>query len=494
MAKSRKRRLANRRAKAKKIIRESSHREAERKASSSAAAKAKKAVPKTTAVKAEKVEAKVTKPVTKVEKPVAAKAKKTVSKAAASRIKKTAAKPVKATAKKVAKKRATPKVKKLSDKVTFKHGATIKNRMVQPPMLTNSGNKGAVSEDTLAYWRARSDSAGLMISEYCYVSENGGPAMTWADNRTQLAVYDDKFLPGLKKLAKTMKSHGNKALLQIVHTGGQANYRAHLGLPVYGPTTENYSFLPYGVEGFTTEQIDQVVKDFGAATRRAIKAGFDGVEIHGANHYLIQQFFSRYFNKRSDKYGKRDAFALAVTREVMRVVRKYAPKNFIVGYRISPEEINPDNVGYTWHDSTKLVGELTKKYDLDYIHLSMPSYKAKPKDSKKTFAELFRPYLGKGTKLIIVGNVMTAQDARDALKYTDLVAAGRAQLIDGNFAKKVVSGRGRILHKMSDQQEIQQKMTPGLREVFNQETRRPDWKARVYDNLDYSNAVEVHPF
>ncbi len=384
--------------------------------------------------------------------------------------------------------------KSLADKVTFRHGATIKNRMVQPPMLTSSGNKGMVTNDTLAYWRARSNSAGLMITEYNYVSENGGPAMTWADDRTQLAVYDNKFLPGLKKLAKIMKSHGNKAILQIAHTGREANYRAHLGLPVYGPTTANYDFLPYGVEGFTTEQIDQVVKDFGTATKRAIKAGFDGVEIHGANHYLIQQFFSRFSNKRSDKYGKRDEFALDVTAEVMKVVKKYAPKDFIVGYRISPEEINEGNVGYTWHDSTKLIGELNKKFDLDYVHLSMPEYDQKPKDSDKTFAELFRPYLDKKTKLIIVGNVMTAKAARDALKYTDLVAAGRAQLIDANFAHKLVYGDARhIIHKLTEKQEAEQKLTPGLREILDKKTLRPDFTRKMKD-LDYSKAVEVHPF
>lgn len=189
-------------------------------------------------------------------------------------------------------------MKKLSDKVTFKHGAVINNRMVQPPMLTNSGLSGMVNEDTISYWKARANSAGLVISEYNYVSPAGGPAITWADNRTQLAVYDDKFLPGLTKMVKAMKSGGNKALLQIAHTGREANYRAHLGLPVYAPDSANYPFLPYRVQAFTTEQVEQVVKDFGSATKRAIEAGFDGVEIHGANHYLIQQFFSRFSNHR----------------------------------------------------------------------------------------------------------------------------------------------------------------------------------------------------
>ncbi len=382
-------------------------------------------------------------------------------------------------------------MKKLSDKVTFKHGAVINNRMVQPPMLTNSGLNGMVNEDTISYWKARANSAGLVISEYNYVSPAGGPAITWADNRTQLAVYDDKFLPGLTKMAKAMKSGGNKALLQIAHTGREANYRAHLGLPVYAPDSANYPFLPYGVQAFTTEQVEQVVKDFGRATKRAIEAGFDGVEIHGANHYLIQQFFSRFSNHRQDKWGEYEAFPLAVAKEVFEVVRKYAPQDFIIGYRISPEEINPGNVGYTWHESTKLVDALTNNFDFDYIHLSLPDYKAKPKDSDKTFAELFRPVIGKETKLIIVGDVMSQEAAEDALKYTNLVAAGRAQIIDANFAAKVVAGKGdKVITELSDEEEKQQALTPGLREVMDKQTKRPNF-AKMLQGLDYSKAIKV---
>ncbi len=382
-------------------------------------------------------------------------------------------------------------MKKLSDKVTFKHGAVINNRMMQPPMLTNSGLNGMVSEDTISYWKARANSAGLVISEYNYVSPAGGPAITWADNRTQLAVYDDKFLPGLTKMAKTMKSGGNKALLQIAHTGREANYRAHLGLPVYAPDSANYPFLPYGVQAFTTEQVEQVVKDFGRATKRAIEAGFDGVEIHGANHYLIQQFFSRFSNHRQDKWGDYEAFPLTVAKEVFKVVRKYAPQDFIIGYRISPEEINPGNVGYTWHESTKLINDLTNNFDFDYIHLSLPDYKAKPKDSDKTFAALFKPVIGKETKLIIVGDVMSQETAEEALKYTDLVAAGRAQIIDANFAAKVVAGKGdKVITELSDEEEKEQALTPGLREVMDKQTKRPNF-AKMLQGLDYSKAIKV---
>lgn len=380
-------------------------------------------------------------------------------------------------------------MKQLTDKIFFKNGAVINNRMVQSPMLTNSGNKGEVSQDTLNYWQARNNSAGMMITEYHYVSENGGPALTWADNRTQLAVYDDKFLPGLTKLAKTMKANCNKAILQIAHTGREANYRAHLGLPVYGPSDADYPFLPYHVQGFTTEEVEQVVKDFGTATKRAIQAGFDGIEIHGANHYLIQQFFSRFSNKRTNRWGDPENFPLAVANEVFKAVTEFAPKNFIVGYRISPEEINPGSIRYTWHESAKLVKQLTGRYPFDYVHLSMSSYDAKPADSEQTFAQLFKPYLSDGTKLIVVGGIINRKTATQAMHLADLVAVGKAQLIDANFAAKLLSGKDQeIITEMTDELEKEQELTPGLREVFDKEEKIPKWGEKVFKELDYDKS------
>lgn len=90
---------------------------------------------------------------------------------------------------------------KLTDSLTFRHGATIANRFVQPPMLTNSGKDGFATHDTIDYYAAHSKSGGMIITGYMYVSENGGPALSWRSDREQLAVYDDKFIPQLAKVA-----------------------------------------------------------------------------------------------------------------------------------------------------------------------------------------------------------------------------------------------------------------------------------------------------
>lgn len=286
-----------------------------------------------------------------------------------------------------------------------------------------------------------------------------------------------------------MKANGNKAILQIAHTGREANYRAYLGLPVYGPSDADYPFLPYHVQGFTTEEVEQVVKDFGTATKRAIQAGSDGIEIHGANHYLIQQFFSRFSNKRTDRWGDPESFPLAVANEVFKAVTEFTPKNFIVGYRISPEEINPDSIGYTWHESAKLVKQLTGRYPFDYVHLSMSSYDAKPADSEQTFAQLFKPYLSDGTKLIVVGGIINRKTATQAMHLADLVAVGKAQLIDANFAAKLLSGKDQeIITEMTDELEKEQELTPGLREVFDKVEKIPNWGEKVFKELDYDKS------
>ena len=268
----------------------------------------------------------------------------------------------------------------LNQPLTFRHGATVANRFVQPSMLTNSGEDGYATQDTIDYYRAHAKSGGMVITEYMYVSENGGPALTWKRGREQLAVYDDRFVPQLAKVAAAIKSDGNKAIMQIAHTGREANFRAMNGQPVYAPSAIDYPFLPYKVHELSDEQVRQIIADFGAATKRAIDAGFDGVEIHGANHYLIQQFVSAYSNRRDDHWGssveKRRNFPLAVVKSVMDTVKKYAPAGFIVGYRISPEETHGKNIGYTWHESTQLIDQITKEFALDYVHLSMPHFDA----------------------------------------------------------------------------------------------------------------------
>lgn len=361
----------------------------------------------------------------------------------------------------------------VTDTVTLRHGAQLTSRIAMAPMQTHSGKRGGfVSEDTIRYYEARSQAASLLISEFHYVSENGGPAYV-PGYPEQLGAYSDEHLEGLTRLAQALKKDGNKAVLQIHHGGRAAVGRAVSGEDVVAPSAIDFSFLDYPVRELTHEEILEIIADFGRATKRAIQAGFDGVEIHGANHYLIQQFFSSLSNHRTDEWGggleKRMAFPLAVVKEVKRVVAEAGPENFIIGYRISPEEIHGDAIGYTYKESTQLIAQVVKQ-ELDYIHLSLwAGYGSGPADIDKSYAQLFKEVIDASTKLMIVGGVFSEEEAQDAVEnYADLIAVARGTLVEPQFAKKVLEGHGEeILHEISPESLDYVTWTPGLKEAFS---------------------------
>ena len=358
-------------------------------------------------------------------------------------------------------------MKKLTDTVTFRHGATIDTRIAQSPMLSSSGVDEKVSQDTIDYYGARSKSAGMVIVEYTSVSLNGGPSRSSSTDRQQLAIYNDDFKPGLKRVADELKKDGNKAILQLVHSGREAKQRYELGGRVDVPTKMDFPWIDYPLHELTEDEVWDIVHDFGAATKRAIDCGFDGIELHGANHYLLQEFFSAYSNKRTDFWGgnlnKRMNFAIEVAREVFKVVKAYAPDDFIVGYRISPDEIHGENIGYTWHESQQLIEQLTELFDFDYIHLSTLDYTKTPTDSDQNFAQLLGAKVKAPTLLMIAGGINTVAKMNDALKDVDIVALGRATLIDSQIAEKIKTGHADdIFLEFTEESVAAAHLTPGL--------------------------------
>ncbi|OIM02748.1 NADH-dependent flavin oxidoreductase, partial [Oenococcus oeni] len=257
---------------------------------------------------------------------------------------------------------------KFLEPYTFKNGMTVKNRVVIPPMTeASSFEEGSITTDELRYFRIHSGGVGMFISPVANVSESG------KGFEGQLSITDDRFLPGLTKMASAMKQGGAKAILQIFHAGRMSNSKVLRGTQAVSasavaaerPNAETPREL-------TNPEIEQIIDDFGEATRRAIQAGFDGIELHGANTYLLQQFFSPHSNRRTDKWGgnvqKRMTFALEVIKRVHSVVTQYAKEPFIVGYRISPEEI--ETPGIRLADTMQFIDVLADQ-PIDYLHISM---------------------------------------------------------------------------------------------------------------------------
>lgn len=323
---------------------------------------------------------------------------------------------------------------------------TLDSRFVMAPMvIAGCTRDGYVGPCDLTYFKRRADSASMLITGSASVGRFSN-AFGYG-----LGVYKDDQIKGLSRLAQVMKSKGNTAILQIFHGGIQSRFTYEDHSEVYGPSPIEGRHASYPVKALTGEEIEQLVDQFGQAADRAVRAGFDGVEIHGANHYLIQQFFSINSNYREDEWGgpleNRARFALEVTRSVKAAVEASGREDFIVGYRFSPEEIHPYGVGYHLDDTFYLIDQLVDM-DLDYIHSSLRDYQAVSgagtKEGQSLNKEIYRLIDGR-SPYIVAGNIMTADAALDALDYGDLVALASAVIVDPDFKKKIREGREKAI-------------------------------------------------
>lgn len=323
---------------------------------------------------------------------------------------------------------------KLFESFPFGKGITVRNRIVMAPMTTWAGNPdGTVSDEEVAYYRRRVNGVGLVITGCTHVQPNG---MGFTD---EFASYDDGFVPSLRRLAEAAKSGGAPALLQLFHAGNKAVPALVPGGEVVSAsavTTEAGPFAPaLTPRVLTHDEILGVVHAFGEATRRAIEAGFDGIELHGAHGFLIQNFFSPKFNQRTDEWGgslqHRLRFPLAVVREVKRVIDAHATRPFLLGYRFSADE--PDEGGLRIYDSLVLVDRLVDS-GIDYLHVSLTSvHETKPIGGAgdKTIAELIVERAAGRLPVIAAGQIRKPDQAVKAIELgLSLVAIGQGLVMN----------------------------------------------------------------
>lgn len=346
---------------------------------------------------------------------------------------------------------------------------TLRNPIVMAPMTTFSANEdGTVSDAELSYYKKRAKEVGMVITATTYVTPSG------KGFRGEFAAYNNSFLPSLKKLSETIKSEGALAILQIFHAGRMA-------LPDEIPGGQPISASAIAAERpdavvpkeMTETEIQETIKAFGETTKLAIEAGFDGVEIHGANTYLLQQFISPHSNRREDFWGgsrdKRRNFPLAVIKEVKKVVKENASENFIIGYRFSPEEL--ENPGITLDDTLSLVDILADQ-ELSYLHVSLGNFWQSSIRNTKETAPVINKLLDQihgRVPLIGVGSINTPEDAIKALETgVDFIALGRELIIEPDWTNKIQLGKT---------SEIRTKLNKNDREVLSVPV--PLWNAII---------------
>lgn len=364
---------------------------------------------------------------------------------------------------------------KLLSSYTFHNGVQLKNRIVMAPMTNFSSNPdGTVTEEEVAYYARRSGGPGMVITACTYVIPNGKgfPGEFGADS--------DDMIPSLKQLADAIKAEGAKAILQIFHGGRMCPPELVPDGDVVSasdvPAKDTDGAIP---RALTETEVEEIIDAFGETTRRAIEAGYDGVEIHGANGYLLQQFFSPHSNRRNDRFGgtleKRMTFPLAIVDEVKRVADKHADPSFLIGYRFSPEE--PETPGITMGDTLAFVDTLADK-ELDYLHVSLMDFFSTPRrgveNVEKTRIEHLQETINNRVPLIGVGSIYSAEDARKTFETgVPLLALGRELIIDPDWVQKIEDEKEEEIITRIDKNKQKQLVVPDP--LWNAVTKTPGW-------------------
>ena len=305
---------------------------------------------------------------------------------------------------------------------------TLRNRIVLPPMQTGRASFGGeVTNRLINFYVRRSSVLGLPIVEHSYVSPTGkiGPK--------QLAIHNDSSINGFEKLASALHAVGAPAVVQISHAGGVTNKRV-IGAEPAGPSPREKSRM------LQVNEIYAIVDDFSLAAERAVKAGFDGVELHGAHGYLLNQFFSPLFNRREDEFGgslqKRMRFPLLIVEKVRRILG-----DRLLLYRLGSDDLAPN--GTHIEDSIAFAQRLEGS-GVDIIDVSGGMCGSEPRQLRQ-IKGYFVPQASEIKKnvqvpVIGVGGITDAEYADKLVNEgkVDLVAVGRAFWTNSQWAEKAI--------------------------------------------------------
>ena len=321
---------------------------------------------------------------------------------------------------------------------TFLNGATLKNKFVLAPMTTYSSNDDlTLSDDEEIYYNSRAKQFGMVITAATAVSKNAQAF------ESQISIRDERYLDSMKRLATSIKKEGAKAVVQLHHGGrmNQPNLYSNQEIVSASAVKANKEYCATPRELKNSEVYD-VLDYFTNATKLAIRAGFDGIELHGANTYLLQQFFSPNSNHRDDEFGgsreKRLRFIIELVDRVINIKREFASKEFIIGYRFSPEEL--EDPGITLDDTLYLVDKLSSK-DIDYLHISLGKYgqtSMRDESDKEPIIKKIQQRINNKMPIIGVGRIESLEDVTNCEKLGyDLFAIGFLSLSDAKVVEHI---------------------------------------------------------
>jgi 2,4-dienoyl-CoA reductase-like NADH-dependent reductase (Old Yellow Enzyme family)/thioredoxin reductase len=336
--------------------------------------------------------------------------------------------------------------KKLFEPLTIK-GITLRNRLVMSAACTEYGTRdGFVTERLVNYYAERAKGeTGLIFIEVANPFYPSGKVLVH-----HLAINDDKYIPGLKKLTKAIHDYGSKTILQVSHAGRQTTSKVS-GQQPWAPSgllpkISMYWEVP---REMTIEEIKSIPAAFDTATERAKKAGFDGVELHAAHGYLMTSFISPYTNKRTDEYGGSLENRMRLPMETLRAMMKHQSDDFLVTVRMNGDDYVEGGVDL---DEAKVIAKMMADAGIDIVSVSAgmresttPLQDHSPAVERGAWvylAEAIKEVVG-DTPVIVAKRINRPELAENILRQTkiDMVAMLRGLMADPYIGQKTREGR-----------------------------------------------------
>lgn len=315
----------------------------------------------------------------------------------------------------------------LFDPLPLAHGPALKNRFMLAP-LTNlqSHADGTLSDDEFRWLTYRAEGGfGLTMTCAAHVQAigQGFPG--------QLGIFDDKHLPGLTRLAEALNNAGSHSVVQLHHAGMRSPKELIGEAPVCPSANQEF-----GARAMTGDEVKQTFDAFVAAAKRAEKAGFNGVELHGAHGYLICQFISGEVNLRDDEWGGSYENRVKFLKDLIDAVRSECGKDFSLGVRLSPERFGMDLA-----EIRRLAEEVMTGGKVDYLDMSLWDTFKEPNEEAfkgKPLVEWFTDLPRGNCRLGAAGKLTTGATCRKAMEAgLDFVAIGRGAILHHDFPEKL---------------------------------------------------------
>jgi 2,4-dienoyl-CoA reductase-like NADH-dependent reductase (Old Yellow Enzyme family) len=309
------------------------------------------------------------------------------------------------------------------DTVEFLHGPAMKNRLMLAPLTNQQSHADGTLSDDERHWLTMRAEGGFGLTMTCAAHVQavgqGFPG--------QLGIFDDRHVEGLSALATDMRATGTVAYVQLHHAGNRAPADL-IGTTPVCPSDDPDT----GARELTTGEVEQVITDFVAAAHRADRAGFDGVELHGAHGYLLCEFLSPDLNRRTDAYGGSAQARRRILFDIVEGIRATCRPDFAVGVRLSPERF-----GMVLDEVRDTYVELAATGQVDLLDMSLWDVRKHPRDevyAHRNLTEIFAELPRGDARLGVAGKIHDPADIDWVMDHgVDIAILGRVAILHHNY-------------------------------------------------------------